>query len=82
MWQTDVLEILLILTGLGVHDSRMQTAIDLLVSRQDDQGRWSLQDTFNDRFQVRIEKKGRPSKWITLRAVSVLKRYYSVVSLQ
>jgi hypothetical protein len=27
-------------------------------------------------FQVSIEKKGRPSKWVTLRALQVLKNYY------
>jgi hypothetical protein len=76
MWQTDVLEILLILTRLGIRDSRMQEAIDLVISRQDEQGRWLLQDTFNDRFQVRIEVKGKPSKWVTLNALTVLKRLY------
>jgi hypothetical protein len=39
MYQTDVLEILGILTRLGYHDERMQDAIDLLISKQDNQGR-------------------------------------------
>ena len=77
MWQTDILEILWILTKLGVKDSRMQPAVDLLVSRQDDYGRWIMQDTFNDRFEVRIESKGKPSKWLTLHAATVLKRFYN-----
>jgi hypothetical protein len=76
MWQTDVMEILLILTRLGIRDARMQEAIDVVVSRQDDQGRWLLQETFNDRFQARIEIKGKPSKWVTLNALTVLKRFY------
>jgi hypothetical protein len=76
MWQTDALEILLILTRLGVRDKRMQEAIDLVVAKQDDHGRWLLKDTFNDRFQVRIEIKGKPSKWVTLNALTVLKRHY------
>ena len=76
MWQTDVLEILLILTKLGIKDKRMQEAIDLVIAKQDEQGRWLLQDTFNDRFQVRIEVKGKPSKWVTLNALTVLKRHY------
>jgi hypothetical protein len=75
MWQTDIVEILLILTKLGIRDARMQKAIDLVVSKQDVQGRWLLQDTFNDRFQVRIETKGKPSKWVTLNALTILKRY-------
>ena len=77
MYQTDILEILDILIRLGVKDKRMQDAVDIIVSKQDDQGRWNLERTFNDRFLVRIERKGRPSKWITLNAMKFLKKYYS-----
>jgi hypothetical protein len=76
MWQTDVLEILGILTKLGYKDKRMQEAVDLVVSKQDDQGRWKLENTFNGRFQVDIEQKGKPSKWITLNALKALKGFY------
>ena len=77
MYQTDVLEILGILTRLGYHDERMQEAIDKLISKQDDQGKWKLRSTFNGRFQTNIEQKGKPSKWITLNALRVLKNFYS-----
>jgi hypothetical protein len=77
MWNTDVLEILGILTRLGIRDSRMQEAVDLVVSKQDVNGRWMLECTFNGRFQVNIEQKDRPSKWITLNALRVLKRFYA-----
>nr|MDO8099252.1 nitrogen fixation protein NifH [Candidatus Njordarchaeota archaeon] len=76
MWNTDVLEILGILAKLGYRDKRMQEAVDLLVSKQDSQGRWNLDNTFNGRFQLNIERKGQPSKWITLNALRVLKRFY------
>jgi hypothetical protein len=76
MYQTDALEILGILTKLGYKDVRMQEAIDLVISKQDAQGRWKLNNTFNERFQVNIEEKGKPSKWITLNALRVLKRFY------
>ena len=78
MYQTDVLEILSILTRLGCRDERMQEAVDLVVSKQDTSGRWNLGGTFNGRFQVDVEEMGRPSKWITLNALRVLKRYYGV----
>ena len=77
MYQTDVLEILGIITRLGYHDERMQEAIDLLISKQDNQGKWKLESTFNGRFQTNIEQKGKPSKWITLNALKVLKNFYS-----
>ncbi len=76
MYQTDVLEILGILTKLGYKDERMQEAIDLVVSKQDDEGKWKLESTFNGRFQTNIEQKTKPSKWITLGALGVLKRYF------
>jgi len=76
MYQTDILEILRILTKLGIKDDRMQDAIDLLVSKQDKNGKWLLENTFNGRYQTNIEQKGEPSKWITLHALSVLKRFY------
>ena len=77
MYQTDILEILDILTRLDYNDNRMNDAIDILISKQDDQGRWNLERTFNDRFLTKFERKGKPSKWITLNAIKVLKRYYS-----
>jgi len=76
MYQTDVLEVLGILTSLGYRDKRMQEAVDLVVKKQDERGRWKLDDNFNGRFQVDIEEKGKPSKWITLNALRVLKQYY------
>ena len=90
MYQTDALEILLILTRLGhegevagaapdgtggtpiLGDERMREALDLVASRADAQGRWKLQQTFNDRFWVPIEAEGEPSRWVTLRALEVL----------
>lgn len=76
MYQTDVMEILLILTQLGIRDDRMQEAVDLILSRQDPQGRWLLQDTLNDSFAVKIEAKDKPSKWLTLNALTILSRYH------
>jgi len=76
MYQDDILEILEILVHLGVKDHRMQEAVNILISKQDEQGKWKLENTFNDRFQVNIEKKGEQSKWITMKALKVLKVYY------
>jgi hypothetical protein len=89
MYQTDVLELLGILAKLGAADPsrpsdgqrpdsplldpRAQEALDLVEKRQDEQGRWTLQQTFNGRFIVDIEAKGRPSRWVTLKALQVLK---------
>jgi hypothetical protein len=76
MYQTDVLEILWILGRLDpryLRDERAREALDLVASRADAQGRWKLQQTFNDRFVVPVETRGRPSRWVSLRALEVLR---------
>jgi hypothetical protein len=78
MYQTDILEVALILLDLGVKDDRMQDAIDIIASKQNAEGKWNLEATFNGRFQVDIESKDHPSKWITYRALNVLKRYHEL----
>jgi len=78
MYQTDALEILDILTGLGIKDSRMEEAIDIVIAKQDDTGRWRVENTYNsERLLLPIGQKDEQSKWLTLRAVRVLKRYDS-----
>lgn len=76
MYQDDILEILGILTKLDYKDVRMNEALEILISKQDDSGKWKLESTFNGKFQVDIEQKGKPSKWITLNALRVLRRFY------
>ncbi len=73
-WDTDVLEILGILTRLGCRDERMQEALDVVRSKQGADDRWRMESSWNGRMLVRIEKEGDPSKWITLKALSVLKQ--------
>lgn len=76
MYQTDVLEILDILTELGINDRRMDEAIGIIIAKQDDMGRWKTENTSNtDRLLIPLEQKDKQSKWITFRAIRVLKRY-------
>ncbi|MFC1956382.1 nitrogen fixation protein NifH [Chloroflexota bacterium] len=70
---TDVLQNLEVLAALGqAQDPRLDNALNLLINKQDDQGRWLLEYTYNGKSWVDIEKKGQPSKWVTLRALRVL----------
>ncbi len=76
LYQTDLLEILDMLTGLGIADDRMQDAVDIVLSKQDEMGRWRVDDTSaTDRLLIPFGHKGEQSKWLTLRAMRVLKRY-------
>lgn len=74
-YNSDALEVLDILTGLKIKDERMQSAIDLLLSKRGNDGKWRLKHSFNGKMWHDIEVKGQPSKWITLRAFRVLQRY-------
>ncbi len=77
MWNIDALEVLGLLTKLGYKDERMDESLEIMVSKQNEEGKWILENTFNGRFQTSIERKGKPSKWITLNALRVLKFYES-----
>lgn len=72
---SDVLEITAVLAELGYgSDPRLDNAIQFILSKQDDRGRWKLENGLNGKMWMDIEKKGQPSKWVTLRALRVLKR--------
>ncbi|PKQ15019.1 MAG: hypothetical protein CVT67_11535 [Actinobacteria bacterium HGW-Actinobacteria-7] len=47
-------------------------AIKLVRAEADPQMRWTLKNTFNGKMLANIEAKGKPSKWLTLRALQVL----------
>ena len=68
---SDILETAAVLVELGYRE-RITPALDLVHSKQDAQGRWALESSFNGKMWVDIEAKGQPSKWVTLRALSVL----------
>jgi hypothetical protein len=68
-YQSDALEVLDTLTRLGVHDDRMQPVVDLVLSARQPDGSWLLDNTYNGKMWVDIEAKGRPSKWVTFKAL-------------
>ena len=72
MWDTDVLEMLLLLARLGYKDERLDDAIGLVRDKQKSNGRWRAERSWNGRMLVRIDKEDE-SKWITLRALTALR---------
>lgn len=73
---SDVLEVAMVLAQLGYGaDPRLSNVLDYILSKQDNQGRWRLENALNGtlRVWVNIEQKGKPSKWITLRVLQMLK---------
>jgi len=69
----DILRGLWVLTRFGIRDERMEDALAVLQKKQNPEGKWVLESTPYGRMQANLGKKGEPSKWITLYALSVLK---------
>jgi len=75
MYQTDALEILDILTALGIRDERMADAARLVAFKQGEDGRWLCENAYaSERMLVPFDEKSAPSKWVTLRAMRALRR--------
>ena len=73
-YRGDVLETAAVLGALGHgQDPRLANTRALILSKQDSDGRWMLERTLNGKMWIDIEEKGKPSKWVTLRALRVLK---------
>jgi hypothetical protein len=73
----DILQNLTVLCQLGfARDTRLNSAVEWLLSKQDASGRWRNEAVLNGKTWVDIDKQSQPSKWVTLRASSVLKAVY------
>ncbi len=71
---TDLLQILEALFPLGyARDPRLSRALGLVREKQDDFGRWSLDYDYIGKTWVDFGPKRQPNKWVTLRALRVLK---------
>jgi hypothetical protein len=81
-WHYDVLRALDYLRRAAVApDERVAEAADLVASKRDEHGRWPLETQHAGTMPVETDDgAGRPSRWITLRAVRVLD-WYSAMRL-
>jgi len=73
---TDILRIAEALTALGYGgDPRLANTLDLVRGKQDENGRWPLDYNFfrTRKMWVNYGSEGIPNKWVTLRALRVLK---------
>jgi len=70
-----------VLSTLGYGgDKRLAAAYKLLIEKQDQQGRGLLEYTYNGKTWIDVEEKGKPSKWVTLRALGALKHRTEVAN--
>jgi len=76
----DVLRNLEVLTALGWgRDRRLLRAAEDLLSLRGSDGRWTMRSSYRGKMWCDVEGKGKPSKWVTLRARRVLKRMGATV---
>jgi hypothetical protein len=71
---TDVLQAAEALTEAGHGgDARLGAVYDLILSKRDPEGRWRMEYSYKGKTWSDPEPRGKPSKWVTLRALRVLK---------
>ncbi|MGD1995285.1 MAG: hypothetical protein PVH62_00780 [Anaerolineae bacterium] len=74
-YQADVLFILEVLADLGrlSRESTFGEAVKWLEEHRRNDGRWNGRSPYRQRMWAPLEKSGRPSKWVTWKALYVLK---------
>ena len=71
---TDLLQNVEALVRLGYGgDPRLANALGIIREKQDSQGRWPLEHDYTGKIWVDFGPKRQPNKWVTLRALRVLK---------
>jgi hypothetical protein len=72
---TDVLQTAEALVEAGYGgDPRLAATYDLILSKRDGAGRWKMEYSYNGKTWADAEVRGKPSKWVSLRAMRVLQR--------
>ncbi len=72
---TDLLQATEVLTLLGFgQDKRLAVTLEFIRSKQNDQGRWLQEQDYDSRTWLSFGRKREPNKWVTLRALRVLKQ--------
>lgn len=71
---SDILQIAEALTALGYgKDKRLTNTLNLIRDKQDARGRWLMEYDYNGKTWLDFGAKKEPNKWVTLRALRVLK---------
>ena len=75
-YNSDALESLAALAAVGEPARpEYEPALELVHGAADSEMRWTLRNSFNGKMLADVEKKGQPSRWLTLRALQVLRHF-------
>jgi hypothetical protein len=81
-FDSDILEVLELLAPyVRPDEERIQAGLRLILEKQDDRGRWPCEKhpqggQWMERF-VKYDEIGKPSKWVTLHALKMLKTLHA-----
>ena len=82
-WFYDILRALDYFRSVGAaYDPRMRDALDVLRQKRRKDGAWPLQAKHSGQTHFDMESPGQPSRWNTLRALRVLRRFGFTASSQ
>ncbi len=71
---TDLLQLAEALVDLGyASDARLAGTIELIGTKQNEHGQWALEYDYTGKTWLDFGKKKEPNKWVTWRALRVLK---------
>jgi hypothetical protein len=75
-FQSDILELScsLVDAGCTVNNSNLKKALKFIHKKRLDDNRWKMDFSLNGKMLVDIEKRNKPSKWITFLAIKTLVR--------
>jgi hypothetical protein len=75
-YNSDLLEVLLLLGEAGVElDDPVRNGLEILASKRGRDGMWKMVGGLNGKMHAELDRKGRPSPWITYRALLAFKRF-------
>ncbi len=77
-YNSDALEALCALMLHGEpHRAEYEPAIEIVRAAADEQMRWKMRTSFNGKMLADVEEKGKPSRWLTYRALRVFGHFTS-----
>jgi hypothetical protein len=75
-YNSDLLEVLLLIGEAdGRRDEVIDAGLDILRSKRGADGMWKMVGGLNGKMHANLDRKGKPSPWITYRALLAFKRF-------
>jgi hypothetical protein len=79
-YNSDLLEVLLLLGEAGARrDETIDAGLEILRAKRGHDGMWKMVGGLNGKMHANLDRKGRPSPWITYRALLAFKRFGELV---